>query len=159
MRVIFVDIDGCLNSVSSAIYNNRRHLLGFTETPTFGSLCPIACSNLQYAIEECSDVKLVISSSKRKYESLDEFKDLFDKNGIPSNKIIGVTPVHESGYRGKEIQMYLKAHPEVTKFAILDDDSDMKPYMNRLVKTESRNGLTFTDTEKLIEMLGGPNEE
>lgn len=153
MKVIFLDIDGVLNSVSSFIYNNRMHFLGLTQDFSHESLCPIACSNLQYVLEECPDIKLVISSTWRKYYSLEEIKAKFDRYGVDSSRIVGMNPI-DSSYRGKEIQEYLDLHPEITQFAILDDDSDMEPNMERLVKVDSRNGFTFTDAEKLIEMLG-----
>lgn len=73
--------------------------------------------------------------------------------------MVGTTPIAESRYRGDEIKQYLDEHPEVTEFCIIDDDSDMEPFMNRLIKTDSRNGLTFTDAEKVIQMFGGTKNE
>ena len=37
------------------------------------------------------------------------------------------TPFFTSGIRGKEIQTYLDAHPEITNYVIIDDDRDMLP--------------------------------
>lgn len=141
------------------IYNNRLHLLGLSDTPTHEAFDPIACSNLQYILEELSDVQVVISSTWRKHKNLAALQKIFENNNILSDRMIGTTPVSEEGYRGKEIETYLKEHPEITKFVIIDDDSDMKPYMDRLVKVDSRNGFTFTDAERVIEMLGGKNEK
>ncbi len=159
MRVIFLDIDGCLNSVSSFIYNNRLRLLGLSDTFSHETLCPIACSNLQYILEECTDVQLVISSTWRKYNTIDELKEKLAACNVCSDRIIGVTPIDMDRYRGTEIKEYVDGHPEIKAFVILDDDSDMKPYLDMLVKVDSRNGLTFTDSEKVIEKLGGPNEK
>jgi hypothetical protein len=158
MNVIFVDFDGCLNSVSSMIYNNRLQLLGLSSTPTHASFNPIACSNLQYVLEECPDVQVVVSSSWRKRKTLAALQEIFKTNNVLPERMIGTTPVSVSGYRGKEIESYLKDHPEVTSFVIIDDDSDMEPYMDRLVKIDSRNGLSFTDAERVIEMLGGSSK-
>jgi HAD domain in Swiss Army Knife RNA repair proteins len=158
-RVLFVDFDGVLTSVGSIIYNNRLKLLGLTDTPTHESFDPIACSNLQYILEELPDVQVVVSSTWRKHKTLHALQEVFKVNNLLPERMIGTTPISEEGYRGKEIEAYLKEHPEVTEFAIIDDDSDMKPYMDRLVKTDSRNGLTFTDAEKVIEMFGGLNEK
>lgn len=159
MRTLFVDFDGVLNSVGSFIFNNRLKLLGLTETPTHQAFCPIASSNLEYILEELPDVQVVVSSSWRKHKTLAALKKVFEVNHLLPERMIGTTPVSEEGYRGKEIEQYLKEHPEVTEFVILDDDGDMKPYMDRLVKTDSRNGLTFTDAEKVIEMFGGAKDE
>lgn len=159
MRILLLDFDGVLNSVGSFIYNERMRKLGLSKTPTHESFDPIACSNLQYILEELPDVQIVVSSTWRKYNTLAALQEIFKVNHLLPERMIGTTPESKEGYRGKEIETYLKAHPEVTEFVIVDDDSDMEPYMDRLVKTDGRNGLTWTDAEKVIEMFGGKNEE
>lgn len=156
MKVLFLDIDGVLNSVGSAIYHNRNYCAGKFEESSLLKLDPICCSNLLYILEEVPDLKIVVSSTWRKYkELLSDFNRILDDLGINTyEKVTGTTPVSEDGYRGYEIDSYLKDHPEIKDFVILDDDSDMEPHMNRLVKTDSRNGLTFADAEKVIEMFG-----
>ena len=159
MRVIMLDIDGVLNSVGSFIYNNRMQLLGLSDTPTHTSFCPVSSSNLLYVLEELPDLQIVITSTWRKFDShMERLNEFFKTLGI-FEKVVGKTPRSEEGYRGKEIESYLKDHPEVTEFVIIDDDSDMKPYMDRLVKTNGSNGLTFTDAQKVIEMFGGTDEK
>lgn len=153
MKVIFLDFDGVLNSVSSMIYNNRLLLQGLSDTPTHESFNPIACSNLQYILEECPDVQIVVSSAWRKYKTLTALQEILKTYSGISERMIGTTPVLD-GYRGKEVESYLKDHPEITEFVIIDDDSDMNPYMDRLVKTNSADGLSFVEAEKVIEMLG-----
>lgn len=154
MRVIFLDFDGVLNSVSSMIYNNRLLLQGLSDIPTHESFNPISCSNLQYILEECPDVEIVVSSTWRKYHHVAALQEILKTNGILSERMVGTTPVLD-GYRGKEIEAYLKANPQITEFVIIDDDSDMDPYMDRLVKTNNMDGLSFSDSEKVIEMFGG----
>lgn len=158
MKVIFLDFDGVLNSVASMIWNNRQKLLGLSDTPSHKSFCPISCSNFQYVLEEVPDVQVVVSSTWRKYNKIDALKKIFEQNHLIPERMIGTTPVLD-GYRGAEIDAYLKDHPEITTFVIIDDDSDMKPYMDRLVKTDSRVGFTFVNADKVIEMLGGASEE
>lgn len=159
MRVIMLDFDGVLNSVGSFIYNNRLYNAGLTTTPTHESFDPIACSNLEYILEELPDVQVVVSSTWRKYKTLVALQEMFKTCQLLPKRMIGTTPETKEGYRGKEIEMYLKSHPEVTQFVIIDDDADMEPYMGRLVKTDGRNGFAFTDAEKVIEMFGGSTEK
>lgn len=128
-------------------------LLGLSDIPTHESFDPIACSNLQYILEELPDVQVVVSSTWRKTKTLAALQEVFKTNHILPERMIGTTPIVDR-YRGKEIEAYLNEHPEVTEFVIIDDDSDMEPYLDRLVKTDSRNGLTFSDAEKVIEMFG-----
>ena len=159
MRAIFLDWDGVMNSVASIIYNNRMNLLGINKASTHPFFCPMASSNLQYILEELPDVQVVVSSSWRTKKTLASLQEVFRTNHILPERMIGTTPVSKSGYRGAEVEMYLKQHPEVTQFVILDNKSDLVPHMDRLVQTDSRNGLTFTDAERVIEMFGGKNEE
>jgi len=155
MRVFFLDFDGVLNSVGSFIYNNRLNLLGLTDISTHESFDPIACSNLQYILEELPDVQVVVSSTWRKHKTLHALQEMLKTNHVLPGRMIGITPISKDGYRGKEIEAYLKDHTEVTEFVIIDDDSDMEPYMDRLIKTDGKDGLTFSDAEKVIESFGG----
>lgn len=66
--------------------------------------------------------------------------------------IIDVTPTL-SGIRGDEVNAWLAKHPEVEKYAILDDDSDFYPDQP-LFKTSFTGGLTDDIAEKVIEYLG-----
>jgi hypothetical protein len=159
MRVLFTDFDGVMNSVGSMIYNNRLRLLGLSDIPTHEAFDPIASSNLQYILEELPDVQVVVSSTWRKHKTLVALQKVFEVNRILPERMIGTTPVSEEGYRGKEIEQYLKEHPEVKSFVIIDDDKDLEPYMDRLVRTNSSNGLTFTDAQKVIELFGGTDEK
>lgn len=154
MKVLFLDFDGVLNSVGSFIYNNRQNLLGLTKIRTNQSFCPVASSNLQYILEELPDVQIVVSSTWRKYKTIDVLKNFFESNNISSDRIVGVTPIDPDRYRGNEIREYLNSHPEVTNFVIVDDDTDMYPYLDNLVKTDSRDGLTFSKAERIVEMFG-----
>lgn len=60
------------------------------------------------------------------------------------------------GVRGHEIQAWLDKHPEVEKYAILDDDSDMLPeQMPNFFKTTFQNGLLEETMYKVIKHLNG----
>lgn len=56
--------------------------------------------------------------------------------------------------RGREIADWLARHPEVTRYAIVDDDSDMldeqRPFF---VKTDNEEGLTMAHVERLAALL------
>jgi hypothetical protein len=159
MKALFVDIDGVLVSVSSMICNNRLNLLGLTNTVSSKVLDPVAMSNLQYILEEVPKVEIVITSSWRKHYTIEALQEMFDQYHISGSFIVGVTPVLENGYRGHEIALYLKYHPEITNFVIIDDGTDLAPFIDRLVQIDSKNGLTFSDAEKVIQKFGENNEK
>lgn len=60
-------------------------------------------------------------------------------------EIVGMTPRSESGYRGGEIKEWLDTHPEVDGFLIFDDDCDMEPYMDRLVRCRYDAGFLLNE--------------
>lgn len=66
-------------------------------------------------------------------------------------KIIGATPWLNRS-RGAEIDAWLKEHP-CPAFVILDDDSDMEPYTDHLIKTDTYDGFTFNSYVKAKELL------
>jgi hypothetical protein len=159
MKAIFLDIDGCLVTVGSMIHGNRLNLLGQTDIPSHRTFDPVAMSNLQYILEEVPGVVIVISSTWRKLYTLEELQEMFGKYNISPSFIVGVTPVVDSRHRGQEVALYLKHNPEITNFIIIDDDSDLAPFMDRLVKVDGKNGLTFSDAEKAIDKFKENDEK
>lgn len=154
MKVIFLDIDGVLVTVGSMIHNNRQYISGLSTEGSHKAIDPIAVSNLHYILEEVPAVEIVVSSSWRKHCTIKDLQEMFDRYDLPGSFIIGTTPVLDSGYRGHEIGLYLKHNPEITDFVIIDDDADLEPYMDRLVQIDGRNGLTFSDAERVIQKFG-----
>ena len=67
---------------------------------------------------------------------------------------IDITPILGTE-RGIEIAQFCEEH-SISKedVIILDDDSDMCDYSDRLIKTYLRNGLTYLDTERALVLLG-----
>jgi len=81
---------------------------------------------------------------------MDQLKNFFSSNGIPSEYLIDRTPSSapqiegENYCRGHEIQHWLKNYPnEVTIYAIIDDEATMlekqQPY---LVRVDKNYGLS-----------------
>lgn len=165
MKVLFLDIDGVLNSYQ-AIHmfhrmrkmNCKEHGIGCEWHP-YEDFCPINISNLIEIIEQLPDLKIVVSSVWRMGHSTpDELRTIFD----PIKEI--AKPIRDAiidrtdflGYgtkRGAEIDKWLKEHPEVTDFVILDDDADMEPHMDKLVQTDVYVGLDWNIAHKIIEIL------
>lgn len=144
MKVIFLDIDGVLNSVESMTIKHslkERH----TDMP-----CKVYVRYLNKIIES-TGAKLVISSTWRLGNTswlLDMLLYALDCTG----QVVGST-YHISGCtRGAEIKKFLE-HNNVEKFVILDDDSDMEDLLPYLVQTSNKVGLTEEDADKAIDIL------
>jgi len=161
MRVLFLDIDGVLNSIASRGFWHR-----FERPSTFvphddfkqsqsEEFCPISLENLKYICREIGDLKIIISSTWRKgHTDLARMKGWFP-GSIIAERIIGKTPYMPGSERGKEIGCWLIEHPEVTRFAVVDDDSDMEEVWENFFQTDVRDGLTRTVAGQIVHHLKG----
>lgn len=136
MKVLFLDVDGVLNSRS---------------TTNFHDLYPIDpyMAFLVGRIQLQTGCEVVLSSSWRHHP---EGVKSVSKRVV---ELLDVTPTWDT-IRGEEIQMWLdKMGPVVERYAILDDDTDMldKQFPN-FFKTTFETGLTDEIAEKVIQHLG-----
>ena len=131
MNVIFLDIDGVLNSHRTCEAFDGYGYLRCEDK----KLDPVAIGMLK-EIQEKFGCKFVISSSWRIGHEVSDFDFL----GLD---VIGLTGVSkDNSIRGDEIQEYLDAHPEISNYVIIDDDSDMlESQFGHFVKTDIRNGF------------------
>lgn len=136
MKILFLDIDGCVN--------NHR-------TPqTDGWPIDPYCAFLVGRIVQQTGCEVVLSSSWRYSE---EGKEVVRKKVVP---FIDITPMLFGVVsRGKEIQEWLNAHPEVMRYAILDDQNDFldKQFPNFFQTYFHCCGLTEDIAEKVIRHL------
>lgn len=177
MIVVFLDIDGVLNSARYLLQLEAKHrALGHAgpSRPKRETTC--ACFKLEHQIDAiaverlnrlviASGAKIVISSSWRKQLDLSELREVLATHGLVG-EVVGQTPDgHEEPgmlaayghlerlYRGHEIDFWLRDHPEVERFVILDDDSDMAMHSRRLVQTDPDEGLTDQHVDLAIATL------
>lgn len=145
LRVLFLDIDGVLNSHRSCLALGGISRGGSPDFLT--QFDPIALTMLQ-GLCRGAGLSVVLSSVWR---ILSDWRELGPKMGLP---MIGATP-RLSGVRGTEIKAWLDANPGVESYAIVDDDSDMlAEQMPRFVQTRGTEGLLFADVEALAALFG-----
>lgn len=156
MKIIFLDIDGVLNS--EKFYKNeaqhekwkRAESEGYSreEQDAIANIDPESVKWLNYIINK-TNAELVISSTWRFDENL---KIKLSFMGI--KPFIGITPKTWERHRGTEIQMWLDRHPEVFNYVILDDDCDMlDSQLNNFVNTSWLEGLNEDSANKAIKIL------
>lgn len=158
MKVLFLDFDGVLNSQQSAHFWHNKRDQSKWENEMYSSwqgtlfeylaheFCPIALSNMEELMRRIPDLKIVVSSTWRMGNSVEDLKKILAPVKLVSDAIIDKTPVFRDGPRGNEIQDWLNRHPEVTEFVIVDDDSDMlDSQQERFVHTSSLHGFQFGD--------------
>lgn len=145
MKVVFLDIDGVLNSHRTAVaFGGYPHEVDGYHRAMFDEVS-IA---LIRGIVKAAEAKVVLSSTWRLTHSCELVGAALE---MP---IIDRTPSLLGG-RGKEIKAWLDNHVEVTSYAIVDDDSDMLPEQSPyFVHTSQFDGLRWDDACKLAELMG-----
>ena len=138
MKIIFLDIDGVLNSKET-----------LTRANSIIGIDPFLVSIFNRIIF-ATDAKIVISSSWRNSESE---REEIRKRVMP---FLDITPNCKSRIRGDEIKEWLDKQSDVEKYAILDDDSDMlKEQLPNFFHTTWENGLTEEIANEVIKHLNG----
>lgn len=147
MKVLFLDIDGVVNCVSTQ--QRHRGYIGIDPYMAF----------MVGKIQLDTDCQVVLSSTWRLYPDM---REEVAQQVVP---FIDVTPDHQGGAnwgakpRGNEIQEWLDKHPEVTRYAILDDNSDMlDSQLPNFFKTEWEVGITEEIAKQVTEHLNAEEE-
>lgn len=160
-KVIFLDVDGVLNSEHWYIKNHKRHpekcRPGIAINPRF-------VKNLR-RIVQATGAQIVLSATCRgtvKRNKTHYLHTVLKEYGL---EISGYTP-HTGMERGIDIQEWLNSNPYVDHIVILDDNSDMRPLMDYLVQTKSfvkipflwlfTEGLSYFKAKQAIKILNRP---
>lgn len=130
-KILFLDIDGVLNSLGSA-----------KKFGTFEVL-DVEAVRLLRRVTEKHQAEIVITSLWRIGSRwLERINTALAKAGWENPPIIDRTPDMSGQIRGKEIQAWLDANP-TESFVIIDDEDDMKDeQMSHFVRCDNRVGFT-----------------
>lgn len=166
MKVIFLDVDGVLNS--NEVFKKRYEY--FQKHNVLLSVFDEALVERLSEIVSATGAKVVLSSGCRsdwkngvdnlELERSKELQELFNKYGI---EVVGITPCIPRTYqqdekytswRENEIKYYLDTHPDIECFCVIDDESfDLQSLEEYLVKTSKQYGLQEEHVEKAIKLL------
>ena len=159
MKIIFLDIDGVLNTPLSCIASGN----------VMAYLCPTLTNSITKLCEETGS-KVVISSTWRIYHTYLTMHDVLIPYGLSKYMVCPDSSdrmtLREYGEnsmwrtekglgktRGQEIQSWIDEH-EPENYVILDDDSDMLySQHDHFVKIDGYVGITFKDWEKARNIL------
>jgi len=164
MRVIFLDIDGVLNS-----QRYFEEALDATGPLSFGEeqLDPEAVGLLDGLVKS-ADADVIISSSWRHIWGYEEIAQFLKNRGMKNwKRVTGQTEVADGEHRGNEIQAWLDLERErqvvepdrvsVQAYVILDDNdqftSTQRPFF---IHTNSMVGLTPADVARAAAILRSP---
>ena len=146
MKVIFVDVDGVLNSDD------------FIDSVKGSQDIDIKTIRLlKNAVNE-TGAKIVMDTSFRYTKSFLKVQEMLLQNGILFDK----TPFIDTE-RGKEIKQYLAEHKDIEDYILLDDvifpdfDDELLEHLIKMDDTNSRGigkGLQEKDVEEIIRRFG-----
>ncbi len=152
MKIIFLDIDGVLNSDE---YFDKIKNLNINGIENDIDISKIVL--LKKSLDE-TGAKVVLTSSWRYTRKAQELKQLLLNYGI----IVDCTPFIDNE-RGIEIKKWLQEHNDVQDFVILDDeifDSYDEKLMEKLIKISDTNGINYGEglqpkhIQEIIQRLG-----
>ncbi len=154
MKVVFLDIDGVLNSVA---YDRIR-------TVEQGNVDETRLPLLKQIVDETGALIVLSSSWRHKFE--DDLSPREETGQTLLNlfaqyhlSIYGKTPVSPTNDRAREIRAWLSQHPETQAYVIIDDipfgwGADLQEH---LVRTDARigRGLEARHIGRIVELLKG----
>jgi hypothetical protein len=140
MKIIFLDIDGVLNTNQTLADQGRQD-----------AICPIKMALFANVIKK-TGANIVISSTWRKHQfAMNTIQMNFVGHGIINNYLGKTKCLNRSRYH--EIQDYLDTHPKVHNFAVLDDNLTAWYENNHFFRTSGFIGLTKGICDDLIRFL------
>lgn len=147
-KIVFLDIDGVVNTLQITEDLQPKYYTEYDKK--VGNEQAVRWLN-KLCLE--SGAHIVISSSWR-HAGLETCGNCLYNSGLDKKiKIIDKTPTHFNKDRGYEIKCWLKEHPEVYQFVILDDDSDMGSLADHLVKCDGTKGFLAEEYYRASEIL------
>ena len=152
MKVIFLDVDGVLNSDEYFEKTKGLNLQGIYQDIDVEKI-----KLLKKAVDE-TGAKVVLTSSWRYTKNTIKLKELLKEYEI----FVDATPFIENK-RGLEIKKWLLDNQNVDDFVILDDeifDSFDEDLLEKLIKISDGNGYNFgeglleKDVDEILERFG-----
>ena len=147
MKVLFLDIDGVLNTHKTRLLHGNVFI---NSVGVKDKLDPYGSLFIKRLTQH--GIQIVLSSAWRGGKRFAE-----EKERAFSFPIIDRTPSHPfpGSIRGDEIKVWLDKHPEVTHYYIVDDDPDMlQEQLPNFVQTKHQEGITFEAMGKICKILG-----
>lgn len=167
MKIIFLDIDGVLNSGRSFIaFAKNSRAVEHEDDPywykiTKATIDPVSVGLLNRVLEDF-DAYFVLSSTHRMHfeddaNKLDKIRAYMTNLGVLGERCLGFTP-RLNAIRGIEIQDWLDQHAqryEDLHIIILDDSSDFLPeQMQFHVHCKGGHGITEENYREMTRLFG-----
>lgn len=145
-RVLFLDYDGVVNA---PMWNDKGTKCRYNY-PKDGKVNNFQA--VQWVSEFCQQChySIVVTSTWRKDKN---WRECLINGGLRKGiEIVGCTDITD-GKRGDEIASWLKQHPEIKYYIIVDDDNDMLPeQQSHFVQTETTKGFGLKEYQQCLKI-------
>jgi hypothetical protein len=159
-KIVFLDFDGVLVPDVDAQQQTNSGLThaNYLSTVAFN---PICVGNLNQLLHT-THAEVVLSTSWAKGHSISQLSNCLMRNGIDPSNIFEyddpsensyMTPRNKAYNRGEEIGAWLRAHPEITQWVAIDDDSTVLHLRTNFVRTNPRAGFDAASLQKALKIL------
>ncbi len=167
MKIIFLDIDGVLNSGRSVLaYSYKQKDYKEKEDPYFKkhtkcTIDEVSVGLLNRVLRDC-DAHIVLSSSHRSHFPEGENKNILIQEyltflGVHWERCVGYTP-GGGGFRGTQIEEWLDKNSEkfkIENILILDDSSDFTEEQKQFhVHCKGGHGITEENYFQMLKIFG-----
>ena len=146
MNILFLDIDGVLNSLASVIAIGQSYP---AEDVKQVVLDPVAVGLLKAMCKEC-DFHIYVHSTWSQGRDAQYFRQLFEHYGF---KAAILDRVHTRDERAIRIQQ-ARQHYRPERYIILDDADMRKEFGEDFFFIDNRNGLRWEHYEKVLMRFG-----
>lgn len=158
MKYIFLDIDGVLNNTPHFLFRKKHSLSKRSIEYMRYLIDPWNVRNLKYLTDEI-EVSIIISSTWRIYYEIEEFNNCFSTFDI-CDLVVDKTQISlksDFSTRSHEIDLWVcKRNIKKTDYIVIDDNDiypTSHPHFDRFHRTNSDNGLTYSDACKILKKL------
>lgn len=145
-RILFLDYDGVVNTL---MWNNKGTKCSYNY-PQDGKVNNFQA--VQWVSEFCQQChySIVVTSTWRKDRN---WRECLINGGLRNGiEILGCTDITD-GKRGEEIKSYLKQHPEIKYYIIVDDENDMlAEQQSHFVQTDTLIGFGIREYQQCVKI-------
>lgn len=134
-KVVFLDMGGTLNHGTG--FAKKHHRVDTAAVKRLEKVCRTAGADV------------VISSSWRRWMPLRKIERMLRRHGLTA-RVVGKTPSLHGG-RAFEVASWLREHPGVTSYAVLDDHD--AGFNDHFVAVDSAKGLQTKDANRAVRVL------
>lgn len=153
MNIIFLDIDGVLNTERFIKYQIEHHECDSYEADF--NFDPICMKNLKELIDKTNSYIVISSSWRTSVKLINEISNNLKLYNI-NDRFFSSTPILNNKTRGEEIKYWLDCFSDITiNYVILDDENDVDNLADKLVLCDQYYGFTKKELNKALEILGG----